>query len=509
MLEKAEDISQFWAYDLSYSKDSDQQLLSNIENNKIQKHRNRKNHNQYFTPEFAVEKALSIIPFANAKNIIDPAVGNGIFLKVASKKWKKARLLGIDIDKDVISALNKSKLSNSSFYSANSLIQQTWQIPEIQKVISKGGFDIIVGNPPFSSWFHRIESKEILANYELAKNNGKLKRSQAVEILFLEIFIKIAKEKGFIIIILPDGILSNPQYQNVREFVLRESKILHIISLPRDVFEDTSAKANILILQKQIVKDLNYKTQISDLDKNGIVNHTIKVLANNLINRMEYCYYRKLKESSIRQILNNGIAVKKMKDFVIYCKRGETVYGENREFTKRGLKFLHSTNITEVGINYQKDEKFIKPKSNMDFNSAHARVGDILIVRVGDGCVGRAAIIASKNDIGVVSDCIYMIRVKNISPYFLTIFLKTKFGKDWINLQKHGSATTCINQSNILSMPIPFLNKKSQQVVEKGYKKILNDYRRAINAKKDISGILEKLNQLIQDVEKKIEQVTR
>jgi len=295
----------------------------------------------------------------------------------------------------------------------------------------------------------------------------------------------------------------------VREFVLRESKILHIISLPRDVFEDTSAKANILILQRQIVKNLNYKTRINDLDKNGIVNHTIKVSGNNLINRMDYYYYRKLEESSMRQILNNVMAVKKMKDFVIYCRRGETVYGKKREFTKNGLKFLHSTNITEVGINYKKDKKFIKSKSNMDFKSAHARVGDILIVRVGDGCVGRTAIVASKNDIGVVSDCIFMIRVNNISPYFLTIFLKTKFGKDWINLQKHGSATTCISQVNILSLPVPLFNKKTQQVVEKSYKYILNEYRWALNAKKDISSILEKLNQLIQYVEKKIDQVTQ
>jgi len=480
-----------------------------IEEAKTLRHRNRKNHNQYFTPEFAVDKALSLIPLTNVKNIIDPAVGNGIFLKNVAKRWEKTKLFGIDIDKNVVFVLNKSNLSNSFFYSANSLMQQTWQIPEIQKVLSKGGFDIVVGNPPFSSWFQRIKLKEILSNYELAKNNGNLKRSQAVEILFLEIFIKIAKEKGFIIIVLPDGILSNPQYRYVREFVLRETKILHIISLPRNVFEDTSAKTNILILQKQRVKNLNYKVHINDVDKNGIVNHSIKVSGNNLINRMDYFYYRKLKESSIKQILNNKMAVKKMKDFVIYCKKGETVYGEKRKFTKRGLKFLHSTNITEVGINYKKDEKCIKPKSNMDFNSAHARVGDILIVRVGDGCVGRAAIIVSKNDIGVVSDCIFMIRVKNISPYFLTIFLKTKFGKDWINLQKHGSATTCINQSNILSLPIPLLNKKIQQVVEKSYKNILNDYRMALNAKKDVSDTLGKLNLLIQYVEKKIEQVTR
>lgn len=486
------------------------------ENNMPQKHQNRKNYNQYFTPEFAVEKALSLISEITPENIIDPAVGNGVFLKIASKKWQKSKLFGIDIDKNVIFELNKSNpclqltgtsLSNFYFTCGDSLLQKTWELPEIQKVLSKGGFDLVVGNPPFSSWFHRIDSKDILSFYELAKSNGDLKKSQAIEILFLENFIKLAKKRGFIVIVLPDGILSNPQYQYVREFILKNTKVLHIISLPRNVFEETSAKTSILILQKDIVKILNYKLPINDLGKNGIVNHTIKIIGNDLINRMDYWYYHKLKKSSIRQILNNGLEIKKLKDFVTYCKTGKTVYGKDRKFAKKGLRFLHSTNITDAGINYKKDEKFIKPKSNMDISRSYAKAGDILLVRVGDGCIGRTAIVASKKDIGVVSDCIFMIRIKGISPYFIAIYLKTKFGKNWINLQKHGSATTCITKSDILSLPIPLLNKKAQQVVERNYNKILDDYRNTLNGKKDINGVLEKLNLLIQYVENRVEQV--
>ena len=69
-----------------------QQQLVNIEAIRFRKHINRKNHNQYFTPEFAVEKALSLVPEIKPENIIDPAVGKGIFLKIASKKWQQTRL---------------------------------------------------------------------------------------------------------------------------------------------------------------------------------------------------------------------------------------------------------------------------------------------------------------------------------------------------------------------------------------------------------------------------------
>lgn len=69
---------------------STQQQLFQIKESVSIRHRNRKKHNQYFTPEFVVEKALSFIPIRKVTNLIDPAVGNGIFLKVASKKWSNA-----------------------------------------------------------------------------------------------------------------------------------------------------------------------------------------------------------------------------------------------------------------------------------------------------------------------------------------------------------------------------------------------------------------------------------
>ena len=459
-----------------------QQQLFHTVKSEVQKHRNRKNHNQYFTPEFAVEKAFSFIPKAKVENIIDPAVGNGAFLKAASRKWKNAKLFGIDIDKEVISVLNKSNLPNSYFVSADSLLRKTWQLPKIQQILSKGSFDLVVGNPPFSSWFQRVESEEILSNYELAKNNGNLKRSQAIEILFLEIFVKLANVAGFIVIVLPDGILSNPQYQYVREFILKNTKVLHIISLPRNIFEQTSAKTSILILEKQDETNLNYFAELHDLGKTGKVNNTIRVPGRDLTKRMDYFYYHNLQKSPLRELMGNGVAFKPLKDFVIYCKTGKTLYGEEREFLKKGLRFLHATNITDIGINYKKDEKFINPSGKMNFPSAYAMIGDILFVRVGVGCAGRVAIVNTEADEGIATDYIHILRLKGINPYFLVVYLKTKYGKDSINLLRHGVGTVSINKTDLLSIPIPIVSKDIQIEIENRYKSILSEYRTTGNA---------------------------
>ncbi len=458
-----------------------QQELFAIDEVKAIKHKNRKNHNQYFTPEFAVEKALSLVTFKGIKNIIDPAVGDGIFLKVASKKWRSSILFGVDIDASIIQNLKKINLPNYKYFMGDSLLKETWGKTEIKKIISNGGFDLVVGNPPFSSWFNRIESPKILSDYRLARRNGKLMRSQSIEILFIEIFVKLAREEGYIVIVLPDGILSNPQYRYIREFILTETIVKHIINLPRNIFKDTSAKTSILILEKKRTNDLKYLATFHDLEKTGNINNVIEMSAEALINRMDYWYYDNLKRNSMKELANNGLKFVPLRNLIVYCKTGKTLYGTERIFSDQGLRLLHATNITDIGINYKKDEKFIDPLTKMNSPNAYARVGDILFVRVGVGCAGRVAIVNTKDDEGVATDYIHIFRVKDFNPYFLAVYLKTKYGRDSINLLKHGVGTISINKTDLLSIPIPIISKEIQIEVERRYKNILAEYRRSSN----------------------------
>jgi type I restriction enzyme M protein len=480
-----------------------QQQLFPVEQVETQKHQHRKNHNQYFTPEFAAEKALSLIPSSKIENIIDPAVGNGVFLRIAAKKWEEAKLFGVDIDKEVIDKLKKSDFQNANFFYGNALLRETWQNSEIQDTISNGGFNLVVGNPPFSSWFGRIDSKETLSNFRLAYKDGGLTKSLGIEVLFLETFINLTKEGGFIIIVLPDGILSNPQCRYVRGFILRETKVLHIINLPRNVFKDTSAKTSILILQRQKTAGMEYLSEISDLGGTGEVNNAIKVRGENLMNRMDYFYYYNLQRSSLKELMNEGILCELLKDFVVYCKTGKSLYGKGRSFSGRGLRFLHATNITDVGINYRKDERFISPSSKMYFPNAHAKTGDIVFVRVGVGCAGRVAIVDAEEDEGIATDYIHIFRVKDINPYFLTLYLKTRFGKDSINLLKHGVGTVSINKTDLLSLPVPLVPESIQLEIEESYKNILTRYRKAPesrNIKEDMSSLIFYLEERVENL---------
>jgi type I restriction enzyme M protein len=75
-----------------------------------------------------------------------------------------------------------------------------------------GTFDLVIGNPPFSAQAHLDRRPEVLRQFDL----GAGWRSQCLEVLFLELFLKPAKPGGRIAIILPNGPLANRPFHYVR-----------------------------------------------------------------------------------------------------------------------------------------------------------------------------------------------------------------------------------------------------------------------------------------------------
>jgi type I restriction enzyme M protein len=112
--------------------------------------------------------------------------------------------------------------------------------------IEADSFDICFTNPPFGA----IENDEsILAQYEM----GRGRKTQKREILALERCIRLVKPGGTIAIVLPDGLLNNDRYSNVREYLHRNVRLISVIGLNRETFEgyNSRVKTSILILQKR------------------------------------------------------------------------------------------------------------------------------------------------------------------------------------------------------------------------------------------------------------------
>jgi len=316
----------------------------------------------YYTPEIVVDFIFDILnilknkedkekkrwqsrkPQVHYPSVVDPACGEGIFLKkaVESGFTKTDWVFGIDIDASVVKQWpkinllkmfkgDKNKLK-SHFFHQDGLGKIQWEQHKKeyygklkQEDIENEIFSTVVGNPPYGGLgVEEItpELEKALAEYEIWKILASKKRNNnissqglfgtqiegklhkvikgfAIEILFLERFIQLAKPGGWIAVIVPDGILANSTNHYVREFIARNTKVLGIISLPRDTFTHTgtNAKTSILFLEKlkEKVTKLEYPVFLASI--NELISENLDIIAQEF---KEFVFRGKLLEE------NNG-----------------------------------------------------------------------------------------------------------------------------------------------------------------------------------------------------------
>jgi len=231
-------------------------------------------------------------------NILDPAVGDGRFLinfamnfkeRVDKKNWKETlHCYGLDINPKTTESANtnieeskdlelvevslkignallgfisrpegwnktwsKHKLNNS-YISSHNLKEMDIQrkkhlfhwFLEWPEVIRHSGFDIVLGNPPYGISFSREEKILFRKLYQ------GFDPEMESYILFIERSIQLTREGGFIGLIIPSNLLSNYRYQNIRQYLLDNVKILKIANLDRQIFLGFHVETCVLFLQR-------------------------------------------------------------------------------------------------------------------------------------------------------------------------------------------------------------------------------------------------------------------
>jgi type I restriction enzyme M protein len=241
---------------------------------------------EFFTPREIVDFMVEMVDPQFGEKILDPACGSGGFLiksffhvldQINTKKEKKELiedcLWGIDIYEYLqkLSSINL-KIHGDGYkhiYRADSLDlvdvgKQDKELEGLEEenreagrpvrdvIIQDGGFDVILTNPPFGSGKGKdITEERILEKYEMGKHRLK----QIPQILFIELCLKLLKPGGRMAIVLPDSILNNlgKDYLKIREFILKHTTIVAIISIPPGAFVPygSGIKASILYMQKK------------------------------------------------------------------------------------------------------------------------------------------------------------------------------------------------------------------------------------------------------------------
>lgn len=224
--------------------------------------------------------------------ICDPACGSGAFLNQAleflinehrtldelTAKYHRASLIlsdieehilekniyGVDINEESVeiaklslwlrTAAKGRKLTSLShnIKCGNSLIDDravagekafNWR-QEFPEVFAKGGFDVVIGNPPYGVIHVKGTKDYFKLNYRAFQGNLEN------YCFFIELFLKITKPTtGKTGLIVPVTWTSIPQFEMLREVVL-ENNVDSIVELPTKVFSDADLDTLICVVSK-------------------------------------------------------------------------------------------------------------------------------------------------------------------------------------------------------------------------------------------------------------------
>ena len=135
-----------------------------------------------------------------------------------------------------------------------------WQ-QEFPQVFAKGGFDVLIVNPPYV--FARDNFKQEEKDF-FVKEYLSAKYQINTYLLFIEKTVHILKDHGMYGLIIPNSWLMMYSGEGLRKFLLETSKIYQIINLKGYSFESANVETVILLSKKEITN-----------------NNTIEILLNN------------------------------------------------------------------------------------------------------------------------------------------------------------------------------------------------------------------------------------
>ncbi len=304
-------VGQLQNYDLSHSSRD----IKGLAFQKFVYAHQRGDRGEFFTPDPIIELAVKMIKPNLNQVVLDPACGTGGFLVAAMKyvennlsqviknpvDFEKARtnfalkkLIGIDFNPSLV-RVSKMRMileedGHTGIFQANSL-ENFEALKKSAKTASslsvdKSSVQIILTNPPFGKK-GKVTDKSILRQYDLGHQwkkedekyikTEKVADNQVPDVLFIERCLDFLDDKGRLGIVLPDGILTGPKLQYVRNYILSKSKLVAVVSLPYATFipHGANVKASILFLQKldsKKIKNLmkkDYEVFMADIEKIG------------------------------------------------------------------------------------------------------------------------------------------------------------------------------------------------------------------------------------------------
>ena len=176
-------------------------------------------------------------------------------------------IFGTDFNSNLVKTAQMNMVMNNDgrggLFALNALWKPShWPEKEAQELIELGSMDFVMANPPFGTKI-KVEGQDILEQYDLAHawtkqgDSGSWKgrsgppcRRRYSLSNAASSFLKPGT--GKLGIVVPDGILGNPDYEYIRYWILANCQVLASVDLPVETFlPRTGTQTSVLILRRK------------------------------------------------------------------------------------------------------------------------------------------------------------------------------------------------------------------------------------------------------------------
>ncbi len=372
-----------------------------------------------------------------------------------------------------------------------------WQV-DFGEILREGGFDIIVGNPPyvfirgknFSFFENRFYKKKYLMDHEsFAK--GKAKQSRKINLfsLFIIRSLNLLKQNRYLGFIIPNTILRTTTNDFIRHYILKNTFIQEIVDLKGGVFKGVTASTLLLFLQKSFANKnsttliaynvenlLNYQFDYHFINQVRFLNNPVLAFNIHLDSELEKVF-NILKENTIplgkltREIIEG-----------IVCRKNDGLFIDNPNHPL-AKKLLRGKNISRYQINwksnqyiiYATDKSLTKNKLHRPRPQwIHEASEKLLAQRIGGSAYplqiaydnSQFYTFASINNILFKSPLVFE-NQEFLSKYILAI-LNSKLINAYylLNFSNISSYTVNISKTFLEALPIKKISLKTQKVIE-------------------------------------------
>ena len=439
--------------------------------------------------------------------ILDPACGSGAFLNAAlqflmsehkhidemeakvtgssivfqdiENSILEHNLYGVDINEESVeiaqlalwlrTAKPHRKLNslNQNIKCGNSLISDPaiagdkafdWQ-KEFPQVFEKGGFDVVIGNPPYVNMANiqnEQERKFYQNNYSTVKNKCDLYS------IFTEKAKSLLKDNGLLGFIFPNSWMGTESFSKFRDFLSKEVKVYQLVELPPGVFEDAIVTTVLCFYQNTLPQASNNVEVYACVDKEFVKKDFVLSYEQILNNpNTSFAFEKTISLENVAckklsEIASFSLGIKTSDDarFVFKKPIDETCY-----------KFIRGRNISKWSHPYNDEWIWYQPALICEKPGGRPRVLENFLVDrkivVQDIATQITATIDSErylcND---TLNIIYSLCAEYSFEYILCI-LNSKLVNVWF--KKIFPAGLHIKQNQLEQIPIPIIDMDAQQ----------------------------------------------